>query len=167
MKRRGLLTVSIALTCGLAPSRLLAQEMSSQIFSLDVRPILEDGRTRIAMELRNISGEQQVTYDNLLPWSQGLGGARLLAYAFDSAGPDARLDPLRSVEIVGGPILREVSIPVDGRLIGFIDLADRFPAINDVLRDSAVAVFWGYQPTNTQLRRHPPIRGAVFFQKRR
>ncbi|MBD9393955.1 hypothetical protein [Acidovorax sp. ACV01] len=134
-------------------------------FALTVRPIKSLAGLKLRMELKNISQNSKVVFQGALPWVDGVSGARLFGFRGSLEEGDSTLTPIRSVGAVFNSF-KEIVIDPGASLVGDIDIEERFPEINELLRQESVFVYWTYLPLDTSLIKHQELTGAVFLRKR-
>lgn len=143
----------------------VAAAADSQAFVLAVMPIKNSVGVKLKMEMRNVSSIPKVVYRGALPWVDGVSGARLVAFSGRLEAGSAALKPIRAVGAVFTSLV-EIVIEPGASLVGDIDLEERFPGINEILRKEDVFVFWTYLPFDTSLVKNDELSGAVFLKGR-
>ena len=146
----------------LLPNLAVAAEATA--FALTVTPAKGLVGPQLRMELKNISSDSKVIFQGALPWVDGVSGARLVGFSGNFEEGDEALTPIRPAGALFHS-LTEIVIDSGASLIGNVDLEERFPGINELLRKGPIFVYWVYRPLDASLVKHQELTGAVFLQR--
>ena len=144
----------------LLPNLAVAAETTD--FALTVTPAKGLVGPQLRMELKNISSDSKAIFQGALPWVDGVSGARLVGFSGNFKEGDEALTPIRPAGALFHS-LTEIVIDSGASLIGNVDLEERFPGINELLRKGSIIVYWVYRPLDASLVKHQELTGAVFL----
>jgi hypothetical protein len=119
------------------------------------------GWHELSVELKNISTGSVVLPASNLPWEWRYS---LWVKAFED---DASGSPLDERLPLADPPINELKVTLlpDKSSQGNIDLRNRFPDLQEVLKRRDVVIFWSYAPELKDSRAHSRLSGSLVIPK--
>jgi hypothetical protein len=113
-------------------------------------PVTLKNTSVLLVRLRNLTGQSFTLPRREVPWEWRYA---MVIKAFETDAPGT---PVEEIYPIADPDQSNIVIPPRGSLSGEIDLADRFPGLDEVLQRRDVIIFWSFQLNLSE--KHLPCR---------